>query len=607
MKFLHIIPPSRRMMDTYIRMLRENYTEDEHHFYFINPCPESEESLFEYGNVQQMSGNNKKEKMIHLKSALDSADLVFWHGLIYPGRFMLFLSAYPKFLKKSIWIIWGIDLYNWKRPENSLRNIIINKLNHYCRCHMKAVIALVEPDKTYYQQNFNSKIPCYVTPYPISKESFDAMDKYRNWKARENKITYIQVAHNAHTFNRHIEILESLLPYADENMTLFLPMSYGNDWHTSSPQYGKNVQQFAYENFPDKVHIMYKLMPQLKYTEFLWNMDISIFNAARQNALGNILKLLYMGNKVYLTPDGPLYKFFKDKNFEIYNTKDVGKISYEEFIKPSQNINAIKWIRETYHPDYAKYTWKTCFEKLCGQTLTFKTNDPPMTPVDEGQVFLHTMQKSNYFDVVRYQKWKININNIPDLTIIGADLFGLRIFQWCKEINQKKFQWIIHGFLDENIKTLHGIVQHFDVIGTWKEWEKTDNNKIVFAIELPFERKKAVDFFCNYYDCNVDNTENDILPVEELIHPTTSISSFSTRGQGCLIGPLSVIDVYAEIGNFVYINQSYIGSNSKIGNFCNIGVNCYIGKNVIIDDGITIPDSTVIPDGSHIKNKGILL
>ena len=204
MKFLHIIPPSRRMMDTYIRMLRKNFDKDEHHFYFINECPESELDLFGYDNVQQMSGNSKWEKMKHLYTALNQADLVFWHGFIYPGRFMLFLFGNPKFLKKSVWVAWGIDLYNWKRTDKGLRHKVINALNYYCRCHLKAVIALLEPDKLYYKKNFPSKVPCYVIPYPISEESFAAMDVYRNWNSRKNGLTFVQVAHNAHTFNNHL-------------------------------------------------------------------------------------------------------------------------------------------------------------------------------------------------------------------------------------------------------------------------------------------------------------------------------------------------------------------------------------------------------------------
>ena len=59
MKYLHIIPPSKRMMDTYIRMIRTYFKEEDHQFYFISTCPNSERVLFKYGNVHEMIGKNR--------------------------------------------------------------------------------------------------------------------------------------------------------------------------------------------------------------------------------------------------------------------------------------------------------------------------------------------------------------------------------------------------------------------------------------------------------------------------------------------------------------------------------------------------------------------
>lgn len=628
MRFLHIIPPSKRMMDTYIRMLRDNFETDEHHFYFINECPDSEKSLFDYGNVQQMTGNSKVEKMKHLYKALKEADIVLWHGFIYPGRFMLFLAANPQFLKKSVWVVWGIDLYNWERQNDSLHNRVINMLNRYCRCHLKAVVTLLEPDRKYYQENFTSKIPCYVVPYPISKESFEAMDIYRDWKPRRNGVMYVQVAHNAHTFNNHMEILESLVPYAEENMRLFLPMSYGNDWHTSNDQYGKKIQDFVKEHFPKKARILERLMPQLKYTEFLWNMDVAIFNAERQNALGNILKLLYMGNKVYLTPNGPLYTFFKEKNIEIYSTKDIGKIPYSEFVTRSSNKNAIAWIRKTYHPELSKINWKKCFEDISGKPILFTHSETQESNFEQAPEVISPLYKPNYWCVMRYLKWnRVNLDRISNAVIVGAGIMGVQTAQWIFDSNDHRLQYFIRGFLDNTLDTFNGFVNDFDIIGTWRQWTCEPLDKLIFALDEPSERKEAVAQFTDLYreklealkfeetngssntmeitDDDQEQSQEIILPVGEVIHPNASVSHFSKRGNGCLIGPNTIVDVGAELGDFVYINDAYIGSFAKIGSFCNIGANCYIGSHAVIDDGISLKSGTIIPDGRHVKTEGV--
>ncbi|KJJ65612.1 TDP-N-acetylfucosamine:lipid II N-acetylfucosaminyltransferase [Clostridium sp. FS41] len=603
MKFLHIIPPSRRMMDTYIRMLRKNFDKDEHHFYFINECPESELDLFGYDNVQQMSGNSKWEKMKHLYTALNQADLVFWHGFIYPGRFMLFLFGNPKFLKKSVWVAWGIDLYNWKRTDKGLRHKVINALNYYCRCHLKAVIALLEPDKLYYKKIFPSKVPCYVIPYPISEESFAAMDVYRNWNSRKNGLTFVQVAHNAHTFNNHLEILEMLLPYAQENMRLFLPMSYGNDWHTSNKQYGRNITEYVEDHFPNKAYMLWRLMPQSSYTEFLWNMDIAIFNAERQNALGNILKLLYMGNKVYLTPDGPLYSYFKEKEIEVFNTKEIGTIPYSKFIERSSNTNAIDWIRKNYHPQYSIKKWKDGIEEICGCRLHYTTAFSGIEETQKDTVAKTPYYKSNYLNIMRYFSWGgLNTAKIPDAVIIGADTMGIRIAQWMLDCNKRKTTWFIKGFLDEHIESLNNTSKDYDVIGKWNEWHREPFDTLLCAIEDPNIRQKAVVYFKQRYLHSSTDTELNQSLFSEVIHPSSSVSDFATRGEGCIIGPHTFVDVGTELGDFVYINRSYIGDHTKIGNFCNIDIYCRIGCNVVIDDGITIPAGSIVPNGSHITN-----
>ena len=72
-------------------------------------------------------------------------------------------------------------------------------------------------------------------------------------------------------------------------------------------------------------------MQQEEYTNYLWSIDIAIFDADRQNALGNMLKLLYMGSKVYLSPDNPLYAFFLSKGIAVFDARTLSEASVEEF------------------------------------------------------------------------------------------------------------------------------------------------------------------------------------------------------------------------------------------------------------------------------------
>ena len=95
MKFLHIILPSKRMMGTYIEMIRKYYPVNEHAFYIIGNMAKSEESLFQYQNVIKLNkGKNIIEKTKNLYNDFSKYDVLIWHGLVVSPKIALFLLAH---------------------------------------------------------------------------------------------------------------------------------------------------------------------------------------------------------------------------------------------------------------------------------------------------------------------------------------------------------------------------------------------------------------------------------------------------------------------------------------------------------------------------------
>lgn len=117
------------MMETYIQMIRENYPREDHIFYFLGKCPKSEESLFEYGNVVELAdGESKLDKIRNFYRDISDCDYIVWHCLTLSPKFVLFFSVFPYFLKKMIWVMWGIDLYEFNRPICSLKDRLLLNL-----------------------------------------------------------------------------------------------------------------------------------------------------------------------------------------------------------------------------------------------------------------------------------------------------------------------------------------------------------------------------------------------------------------------------------------------------------------------------------------------
>lgn len=602
MKFLHIVPPSIRMMDTYIKMVVENFPQEDHFFYFIRQCPKSENALFKYGNVFQMQGDTRYQKIKDFYRTLEQADTIIWHGFMHPTRFSLFLYVFRKFLKKSVWLMWGIDLYNWKRSGKGIKSRVCNYIERRCREKMKAVIAPLEPDADVFKSYFpKSNAECFVVPYPISMESFSAMESFSHWTQRSNRIPYVQIAHNAHSFNNHLEIIESLSHFAEENFKVFLPLSYGNDWHNGTDGYISKVKSAATDTFGgDRVSTLYRLMPQKEYTRFLWNMDICIFRAARQNALGNILKSLYMGNKVFLSPQSPLYGFFKSKDIQVYNSEEIEQMSYEEFIKMPPRSNAVKWIRENYHLRYAVKRWNQLFAHLAAepsQELNEQTLAEKYPLANEtGQDTFSAIRKDNWLGLTRYTT--LNTKNlarskdIKNLIIAGTGRCALSALQCVYSANRVQTIYFVKGFLGDKEINLQHKTGNVDVIESLSGWmPDPDSERFICAIDDGAERQAAVEYL---------NSNGAVFA--SIQGHNVSIGYGAVVGDGTVLFPNVSVSINCTIGAHNYIHACVIEDNVTVGDYCTIeagsviGHGAIIGSRVVLGSGCTICPFAVVED-----------
>ncbi|MGP4883030.1 hypothetical protein ACTXQV_67810, partial [Klebsiella pneumoniae] len=64
--------------------------------------------------------------------------------------------------------------------------------------------------------------------------------------------------------------------------------------------------------FGDKFLPVVDYMPIQQYVGILINCGFVIMNHVRQQALGNILIMLYLGAKVFLREENPVYTFLKN-------------------------------------------------------------------------------------------------------------------------------------------------------------------------------------------------------------------------------------------------------------------------------------------------------
>lgn len=595
MKFLHMIPPSSRTMGSFVDMIEKYYPEGEHSFYSTKRIPRADDLSSREDLVSMKEADDdRSSKARHVYKALSDADVVVWHGFFYPDRFMLFLYVFRKFLKKSVWVIWGLDLHNWKNPQRTLKARFFNHVNQRVRKMIKRAVVVFPTDKAVYESQYKGE--CFVAPYPMTEKAFARLEARRRAKPRANGKTFVQIAHNGYPFNRHEDVMADIARFDDDSFEYFFPMSYGNEneWAEHIRDYKLKVVETARDTYGERATFINKLIDKEEYNDFLWNIDIAIFAANRQNGIGNIIKLFYMGNKVFLSKDNPVYSYFQNEGIEVYAFESIPGISKEDFLAKPAGDRARDWVVEHYHPLNAARAWDEVFSRYVQSSPLLKELEgvSPRVLMDESFAF---ERKKNNLCLLPYISPSVPIT-CTQVCLVGAGNMALR---WAGYIRKGLPKFIPAGFVSDEVETFAGRVGELDVIaGTGQIAGLAEDRAIVCTIEDPFVRGAL---FRELVDMEI--------PLNPVILPGSQVWPGTDIGDGTMISQRSVILPGATIGECVIVEESRIGANCVIGDYVTLLAGSNIGDGSVIEDyatigpGVCVPDGVVVPGGSNLVRK----
>ena len=180
---------------------------------------------------------------------------------------------------------------------------------------------------------------------------------------------------------------------------------------------------------------------------------------------------------------------------------------------------------------------------------------------------------------------------MKELIIVGASGFGREIIEYIEDINDASPQWIIKGFLDDNINALDDFPSDYKIIGRIVDWQPSQNEVFVCALAFPDIKKKIV-----------NELRGRGAEFISIIHPSARISRHATIGEGVVITPNSNVNTNAVVGDFVSILGSGIGHDAKIGSFstfsgrCSVNGHVEVGECVYAGCGVFIAPSKTIGD-----------
>lgn len=271
---------------------------------------------------------------------LESYDALVVHGL------------YPQFAKiiceividiKIAWFVWGFDIYNRPKIRSSLlgdrtlttislkrrlfefvkKNGFLRKIFYLSSSKIDSELYIerayrridffcsyIYEDYIFFNKNYN-----HNTKY--LEVLFTSLDQYLGGtqsikvgaEARD-----ILIGNSNSRENNHLDVFFRLKNVENKEMRFYVPLSYGDDC-----VYKDFVLKDGKELLKEQFVPLLDFMEIQEYFNILKSCSAAIFYHYRQQAMGNIIALLFMGVRVYLSTRNPVYNFCLRNNLIVYD------------------------------------------------------------------------------------------------------------------------------------------------------------------------------------------------------------------------------------------------------------------------------------------------
>jgi hypothetical protein len=301
-----------KFIPPFIKFINENFNPNDHLFVIIGK-PKNE-----YGmdlNVKNVYWLDRKLKIFEFEKYLYKANKIILHGL-WNERILKLLALQPWLLKKAYWVMWGGDFYFSEEQSYTKKFVIKN---------IKYLVTYLPRQIDYVRDHYGARgkyIECLF--YPAGAYDVEIIDKLKkeiSKLGRKNKLR-IQIGNSATDTNRHEIVFNYIKNYVKtfnldiNNFEIIVPLSDGDNF------YRDRIIKIGQEMFGKSFIPLTSFMSYEEYLKLLLTIDIAIFYHNRQQGLGNIIQLLGMGKKVYITKDTPQWDLFTSLGVKVYDLEN---------------------------------------------------------------------------------------------------------------------------------------------------------------------------------------------------------------------------------------------------------------------------------------------
>lgn len=184
---------------------------------------------------------------------------------------------------------------------------------------------------------------------------------------------------------------------------------------------------------------------------------------------------------------------------------------------------------------------------------------------------------------------------MKNLIIIGAGGMGRTIYDMALENGAYKKEFVIKGFIDDNVKALEAFDNYPPIVGTIVDYIVQKDDLFVCSIGGN-SRRQCME--------SILSRGGEFMT---MIHPTSRVGTNVKIGKGCYVGAYTIIAADAIIDDYNFIqSHTIVGHDVKMGKWNRIDSHVFIVGGVVIGEGCMIHTRAMlnhgvcVGDGAHI-------
>lgn len=330
-KILHVFSDSPYAVK-FIEFINGRFNSEDHLFIVLISNPDSS-YLVKYKQYSNCHITYSKNIGFNYFRSFKEARKVIIHQLNKPLMFAFFIIFYRSVFKKSVWVLWGGDVYFSDIKSGSLKDRLIELYRMYLIPKFQTIVSYIKGDYCVVKERYGSTANYLKADYPSSM-NVESLAKLKTESSNSRKV--IIVGNSADPSNQHLDILETLSRFKDEDIIIRPILSYGGGL-----DYIDEVVNYGHSLFNDKFQPVLNYMDFDAYLDLISSSDVCVFNHKRQQGLGNQKVFLALKKKLYINAITTPYTYFLKLGVKVNSVDSISSLSFDEFIYQSDD-DAIK-------------------------------------------------------------------------------------------------------------------------------------------------------------------------------------------------------------------------------------------------------------------------